>query len=484
MVIRVAESELSNYNLGQEITYPNYSILKTDSSIYLLDYDVLRPFASEEVVRKMGFNPQEMISATEAELLSYPRGETITIDNKSPQGVIFKLTDSNTSYLFKDNKLYPFLSKKVAEINYKNLSVEKHKMNELTNYEIIQEIVNFKDGTLLKVSGSNRIYVMENGKKRPLADNDTFLAMGYKKSNVITAQDLYMAGIPQGEEIFLNVNLVSAKNKFLGDSESLVSDLFNTKVPSYLVAEYPSGRIISGKDIDTMRPLASFTKLMTAFEALDQGIDFKKTTTYDSKKYEAEGNVLQLQNGEKIKNVDLFNAMLIRSINNVARMVAQSTALTEEDFVSAMNKTLANWGADNTTIADTTGIDPNNQSTPRDLLKIFTKVLTNKTIKDTLFKTTYTFKEVLNKNKISKHALQNTNQLLNRSGRNYRILASKTGYLEDSGFNIIMLIESKINKKQYIVITMGDPNYAKRFEEPHKIAQWIATGKVKITNKN
>lgn len=482
MVITISESDLNNYPAGPEISFANYSILKTPTQTFLLDYDTLRPFESEEVVRKLGYNPQEVIDVEESEIANYQRGEIITAETKAPQGVIFKITDSNTYYLLKDNKLYPLLARKVAEVNYKNLVTEKRKLSDLQQYEVSALPLGFQNGTLLKTSDSSRVYVIEKDKKRPIADEDTFVAMGYKKSNVVIVNDLIMAGIPQGESLFLNSNLISAKNKFLGDSESLVEDLYKSKLPAYLLAEYPSGRIIAGKDIDTRRPIASLTKLVTAYEALEQNLDLKKVTAYDKKKHEAEGNVLQLQNGEKIRNKDLFNVMLIRSVNNTARMVAQATSLEEEDFVLAMNGLLEKWGADNSSVTDVTGIDENNKSTPRDLLKIFTKVLTNKTIKDTLFQTDYSFREVLNKDKIAIHTVKNTNQLLARSGRNYRILASKTGYLEDSGSNMVMLVQSRVNKKEYIIITMGDTNYAKRFNEPHNLAQWISTGKVKITN--
>lgn len=482
MVITVGATDLANYPIGPEISFANYSLLQTPSQTYLLDYDTLRPFASSEVVGKLGYNPQEVIEVTEADVANYPKGDIITSDTKAPQGLIYKITDSGSYYLLKDNKLYPLLDKKVADINYKSLVTEKHKLAELYQYQVSDMPLGFKDGTLLKTSTSPKIYVIEKNKKRPIADEDTFVAMGYKKTNIVTVDDMIAFGIPEGEPLFLNANLVSAKNKFLGDSESTVEDLYKSKVPAYLVAEYPSGRIISGKNIDTRRSIASFTKILTAYEALQQNIDLNKVTTYSNAKYQAEGNVLQLIDGEKIRNKDLFNTMLVRSVNNTARMIAQATTLTEDEFLSGMQQQLEDWGADNTSVADVTGINENNKSTPRDLLKIFTKVLSNKTIKDTLFQMDYTFKEVLNKNKVSTHTLKNTNELLQKSNRNYRILASKTGYLEDSGSNMIMLIESKTTKKQYIIVTMGDPNYAKRFDEPHNIAQWISTGKVKIAN--
>ncbi|MBU1613383.1 hypothetical protein KKC87_03050, partial [Patescibacteria group bacterium] len=73
--------------------------------------------------------------------------------------------------------------------------------------------------------------------------------------------------------------------------------------------------------------------------------------------------------------MDIFNAMLVGSVNNLARVVAKGTGTPEDSFVASMNEKLEEWGADSTNLVDVTGLDENNKSTPRDILKIFTKIL-------------------------------------------------------------------------------------------------------------
>ncbi|MBU1613000.1 hypothetical protein KKC87_01035, partial [Patescibacteria group bacterium] len=76
------------------------------------------------------------------------------------------------------------------------------------------------------------------------------------------------------------------------------------------------------------------------------------------------------------------------------------------------------------------------------------------------------------------------NQILLLKNRNFRILASKTGYVDEGGSVLVMLIESREDKKQYVIVTMGDMNYKNRFDEPAKIAKWIAGGNITLaTNK-
>lgn len=567
LVVTISDVDLGNYPLGPDINFSNYSILRTPSQTYLVDYDTIRPFASQEVVRELGYNPEEIIDVTDSDLSGYTVGSTITASTTQPIGAIFHITDlKNTYYLYKDSVLHPILDKKIIDANYKNLPVEKHTSRELGQYQVADLPVTFADGTLLQTKDSNQTFVMEKGKKRLIADDDTFLALGYKRSNVVTVDLLTTLNIPNGDPLFLNTSLLSAKNKYLGDAETEVVDLYKSKVPAYVIAEYPSGRIISGKNIDTRYSIASLTKITNAYEALQQNFKLDGTTSYSSSKYAIDKNTLNLKDGEKIKNSDLINTMLIGSINNVARMVVGATGLSETDFVNKITSRLADWGADNTTITDVTGLDEGNKSTPRDLLKIFTKALENDTLKKIMGKDGYTFTSLLGGKKVS-HGVKNTNQLFFVKNKNYTILDSKTGYTDEAGGVMMMLVQTgkaastpatltatlkkgssgaevkllqqmlqkagylaktvtangnfgdatekaviKFQKAssltaeglvgpatraalnatvtkpstgvhQYIIITLNNTDYAHRFDEPGKMAEWLAQGNFTIATK-
>jgi D-alanyl-D-alanine endopeptidase (penicillin-binding protein 7) len=480
MVISVAESELTNYETGPDIVLPNYSILKTElSQYYLIDYDTLRPFASEETVRQLGYNPDEIVDISSSELIGYENGPIITTSSTPPLGIIYQITDlNNKTYLLKDNNFYPITEKNLLASNYKNIPIEKHKKKDLAQYPIIYSAPTLKDGLLLKEEDSNQIYVMENNKKRPIADEESFGAMGYKKENLITINSQTLLNIDDGEKIFVNASLLNSKDKYLGDSEAEIEDLYGSKLPAYLVAEYPSGRIVSGKNIDTKRPMASLTKLITALSLLNQKYKPETVLVYSNKKYGVEGGNLALKDGDKIKVKDAFAAMLVGSANNTSRMLAQNSGVADEkSFIKIMNKNLDTWGMDNTKVADVTGLDEKNQSTPRDILKIFIRSFKNETIKKAVGQTSYKFKEVYSKDKISTHTIKNTNKLTQQAGNKYKIIASKTGYTEEAGSNLIMLIQNNTNKKQYVIITMGNPDYKNRFKEPNNIGNWVATSK-------
>ncbi len=567
LVVTISDVDLGNYPVGPDINFSNYSLLRTPTQTYLVDYDTIRPFASPDVVRQFGYNPDEIVDVQESDVAGYTIGSTITASSIQPIGAIFQITDlKDTYYLYKDGLLHPILDKKIIEANYKNLTVEKHTSRELGQYQVADLPVMFADGTLLQNKDSNQVYVIEKGKKRPIADDDTFLALGYKRANVLLVNVLTTLNIPNGDPLFLNTSLLSAKNKYLGDSETPVADLYKSKVPAYVIAEYPTGRIISGKNIDTRFSIASLTKVLTANEVLSQNFKPAEITTYAAAKYAIETNTLGLKEGEKIKNTDLLNTMLVGSINNIARMVAQASGLSEQDLLGKITDRLAAWGADSTTVTDVTGLDEGNKSTARDLLKIFTRALENTDLKKIMAKDGYTFTSTVGAKKVT-HGVKNTNQLFFTKNKNYTILDSKTGYTDEAGGVMMMVVETgkasatpatlkttlkqgssgtevtllqqllqnkgylaktiKINGnfgvstleavkkfqkdhsltaeglvgpatraalnatikttstagKQYVIITLGNTDYARRFDEPNKMAEWLAKGNFTVASK-
>lgn len=481
LAINISDTDLANYPEGSEISFSNYSILKSSTGIYLLDYDTLRPFASPEVVQKLGFNPDEVIEVADTELAGLPLGTTITASSTAPQGIIYEITDvKNVYYLLKENTLYPIADKTIVDVNFSNLPTEQHKLKDLGAYQLTILPLTFNDGTLLQSFGSKVVYVIEQGKKRRIADEETFAGLGYKRSNINTVPTASLVTIPEGEKLFINSSLLSSKDKFLADSATPVSDLYKASLPAYLVAEFPSGRIISGKNIDSPKSIDTLAQIPVAYETLANDYNLKANSVYVKKKYDTATNPIVFKDGEKITNKDLIFTSLMGGYGNATRMLAQTGGILEDDTLAQIKTRLAEWGADDTSITDVVGKSAENKSTARDLLIIFNRVIKNTTALDALSTPQYTFKEVLNKDAKPKHTIINANKIISLyplSKRGYKILAT-TASSENGRTNIIMLIESKKTKQQYIIVTLGSPTKKKPFEEAHKIATWISTGKV------
>lgn len=481
--VTVSETELSNYAIGAPIAFANYSLLRTPSRTYLVDYDTLRPFASDAVVRKLGFNPQELIDVAESDLSGYTMGTTITESSTAPQGVIYHLTSHNKYYLLKDNVLFPIVDASIIANQYKQLPIEKHSESDLAKFTTATELITFADGTLISEKGSTRIYVMDGGKKRPIPDTETFNTLGYKQINVVATNKITLLGIPTGEALFASATASASKvpGKQVAQTDT-TPDLFKeTNLDSYLVAEYPSGKIISGKNILAQLPIGSLTKLLTGYEALQTQFAFDKTTFFDPGRYNAPGNTLNYTIGDTMSNKDLFYTMLVTSDNSAARMVAAGTNDGEKGLVPKINNRLALWKTDNTVIADVTGQDDQNVSTAKDLLTIFTKVMGHETMVSALGQSDYTINKTSQVKKTAKQTLRNSNGIIGTvplAKRSYRITTTKTSSPTDESASLIMLVENKRTKQRYVIITLGNPDAANPFATPHKIAEWVVTTKL------
>jgi D-alanyl-D-alanine carboxypeptidase len=119
---------------------------------------------------------------------------------------------------------------------------------------------------------------------------------------------------------------------------------FSTDVDAYLVADHATGQILAGKNIDTVRPLASLTKVMTGYRLLKEGLSVAKSTTYHTAEHQAKYHYFKIAEGEQILNQHLLYAMLISSLNTPTYMLASNVSQTPDEFVGRMNAQVREWG--------------------------------------------------------------------------------------------------------------------------------------------
>ncbi|MFA5770727.1 MAG: serine hydrolase [Patescibacteria group bacterium] len=275
--------------------------------------------------------------------------------------------------------------------------------------------------------------------------------------------------------LLLSPSIVMAEIETQAD---LVNDIYGkAKVPTYLVAEFPSGKIIAGKNIDAPNQIASLTKLVTAYTARAEKLNLEKSILFQKKKFSTgivPKKAFRFSENEAILNKDVLELMLVISNNSASRMLALATGLKEKDFIKKMNQNVVELGMNNTFLFDTSGLNNKNVSTARDMLTIFMADLADPELFSALGQTVYTFQSKLGKKSVN-HTIHSSNLIPNLyKNLNYNILASKTGY-SGKVSSMAMLVKNKSKNKQYIVITLGNPNYNKRFLAPHEIAKWIGT---------
>src|SRR5210317_685519 len=141
----------------------------------------------------------------------------------------------------------------------------------------------------------------------------------------------------------------------------------NLRSESALVID-ASGNVIYGKDVDTVRPIASITKLMTAMVILDAGLDLDEKITITK----ADRDLVQLtgsrlEYGATLSRREMILLAIMSSENRAATALGRTYPGGQAEFVRQMNAKAASLGMSHSHFADPAGLRVENQSTARDL---------------------------------------------------------------------------------------------------------------------
>lgn len=138
------------------------------------------------------------------------------------------------------------------------------------------------------------------------------------------------------------------------------------------VVDASTGKILHQENATKSRHPASLTKMMTlylTFEALSQGkisLDTKLSVSAEAAKRPQTN--LALHAGDKIAVRDAILALVIRSANDVAVVLAENLAGSEPKFAALMTKRAHQLGMDGTTFKNASGLpNPKQITTAKDL---------------------------------------------------------------------------------------------------------------------
>ncbi|MFA5109025.1 MAG: hypothetical protein WC458_00555 [Patescibacteria group bacterium] len=198
-IVEVNSADLDNYPNGEEIKFANYSLVRTpDKKTYLLVDKEKRPFASDAVFKKIGFNPEEVEKATSEDLVGYSLGKTITATSTYVTGAL--LQDSKTGDVFYvENGIKAPVDKILLKTKFAEQKIIKKTTKELKVYATSTPIL-LNEGTLVKTENFPLVYLISDGKKRPI-DDATFLKLGYNPKNVITVSSQFLYNYDAGEAV-------------------------------------------------------------------------------------------------------------------------------------------------------------------------------------------------------------------------------------------------------------------------------------------
>jgi len=221
-----------------------------------------------------------------------------------------------------------------------------------------------------------------------------------------------------------------------------------------LVFEPYNGTVFYAEDPDALWFPASLTKLMTAyvaFEALKAGTVTPDTKLICSKEAtEQAPSKLWLKEGESITLNVALKVLIVRSANDVAVMVAEGVAGSQEAFVARMNETAQHLGMTHTHYVNVNGLPQEGQvTTARDLAKLARAIIVVFPDHADLFSTEQV--------QVGKQVIRTHNRMLaSFPGAD----GMKTGFICDSGFNIVA--SATRDGRKLVAVVLGEPSIVAR----------------------
>lgn len=243
---------------------------------------------------------------------------------------------------------------------------------------------------------------------------------------------------------------------------------------SGIVMDAKTGEVLWEKDSQTVKPLASLSKLVAAQVFLDTNPDLETVATYklqdEEYNYEHcepwESARLHLKEGDTLTLKDLLYSALVGSANNAVETLVRSSGLSRPEFIKRMNEKVAAWGATSTSFIEPTGLAPANVSSPYDYAIISKEVLKNPLIQKISTTANYNFSTLNTK---ESHRLKNTNPWV---GQNlYNLGGTKTGYLHESLYCLMNKVTTK-SGAELIAVNFGSPTRAASFTDNDQLIQY------------
>jgi len=257
-IININSTELALFPDNSNIrTFPNGSLLRTDTGVGYLENGSIRPLVNPDVFNSR-FNWKDVLDVTRAEWDSYPLASALTfregmlvrernnpdvyvISNQQrrhipspvtleslgykwnnitiiadgtlaishpigpimqsrpyPDGTLLVNRDNPTGIeVLETGKRRPIPSPEVFDTQYNYKDLVYVSGDEWNSYQQ-GPAVYFRDGVILRASGRGEVYIMSDGKKRYVASPGVFEGLGYKWNNIIVVSPGGLDSVPTG----------------------------------------------------------------------------------------------------------------------------------------------------------------------------------------------------------------------------------------------------------------------------------------------
>lgn len=233
-----------------------------------------------------------------------------------------------------------------------------------------------------------------------------------------------------------------------------------------LVLDQTRNRVLYAKNVDTVAPIASITKLMTAIVVLESGAPLDAVIVVSEADLDGIKHTRsRLKIGTALTRSELLRLALMASENRAAAALTRAHPGGAAASVAAMNQKAAELGMRHTRFVDGTGLSSDNVSTAQDLSQLVLAAYSHALIRE--FTTSPAYAVTLENGRLLQY--NNSNRLVKND--HWDIGLSKTGYISEAGRCLVM--QSRIASRQVVIVLLDSWGKNTRLGDANRIKKWM-----------
>lgn len=253
----------------------------------------------------------------------------------------------------------------------------------------------------------------------------------------------------------------AAQQDFIQQQAAMAGPMLNAR--SALIMNANTGQVLYQKNMDSVRSIASISKLMAAMVLLDAKLDMSQRVTITEAEIDRlKGTGSRLTVGTTLSRAELLHLGLMSSENRAIHALGRTYPGGMGAFVNAMNAKAQSLGMAQTRFYEPTGLDPRNVSTARDLSVMVRAANRYPAIRH--YSTAQNGSVYTSAGRQQNY--RNSNALV-REGQ-WNINLQKTGYIREAGRSMVM--QAQMGREPVVIVVLGSSTSASRVNDARALS--------------
>ena len=232
-----------------------------------------------------------------------------------------------------------------------------------------------------------------------------------------------------------------------------------------LVVDQISGEVLLEKNPNSVLPIASITKLMTALVVAEAELPRDEKILISQEDADLEKySKSRLKVGTQLTRAQVMHLALMSSENRAAHALGRTYPGGMPAFVEAMNIKAVQLGMKDSRFVEPTGLNAGNVSSPRDLVRLVeeahqvSEIREFSTAKNLIVKVGGQSQQYMNSNALAR-------------GDRWELGLSKTGFIKEAGRCLVM--QAEVEDRPVIMVMLDAQGKTQRLRDAERIRRWL-----------